>query len=132
MINPKGQKVHGDVDKMGVYNIETNGKTKKAQAWKGDRHNDAVDMQNHINKDIYEVIKNDQHGGQDFFYGLDMNGKPMTKYDDVAQIWSMGRHFEPDETFTIIQPDGVVKNVDFEGLNRVYAQFGIKSPYTKR
>ena len=132
LLSPKGEKIHGDMDKMGIYNVNTldSGRT-HASSWKGTRHNDAIEMQNDINKRVYENIKNDQHGGQDFFYGkfMDSDKAVADGYDEVAQIWSMGRHPDPDEMFTIIHPNGDVGTVDLKGLEKIYSQYGIQNPY---
>lgn len=130
LISPKNEKFFADVDKMGIYDIETlNNGRPHGQAWKGKKHNDSVEMRNEINRKVYDDIENDQHGGQDFFYGRGIDGKPLTEYDDVAQVWKMGRHPDPDETFTIVHPNGDVETVTVEGLDKIYSNYGITNPY---
>ena len=131
LVGPQGQKFHSDVDKMGIYDINKLQSGKDyGTAWKGTRHNDAPEMQNEINDRVYEGIKNDQHGGQDFFYGKTMDGKgEFSKYDDVSQKWEMGLKPDPDEKFTIIHPDGSCGTASLDELDRIYSQYGIQNPY---
>ena len=117
-----GGKFHSDFDKKGVYDIKPlsggQGKT-RGERWRGHLHNDDIETNNFLNKEIYGGVRNDQHGMENFF----------TKgYDDVAQKRIQGRTPDNDETYLIVHPDGGAEMVNSDGLREIYKKYGITNP----